>query len=589
MTETPPSARDADDAKLLNMVRAGDTTAFGILYERHEQAARRLARSLVGSPAEVDDAVAETFARVLAVTKRGGGPTDAFRPYVLTALRRVCFDQIRSRRTQVPTDDQHLPDPGQPFIDPAVAGLESSLIVRAFLSLPERWRAVLWHTEIEGASPAEVAPLLGLTRNGVAALKSRAREGLRQSYLQMHVATVARPECKPIAERLGAFVRDALSRREYSVVAEHLTGCAECSAVRAELADVNVGLRGVVAPIFLGGAAASYLGGAGHETAAAAAAGAPAHAAGAGTAKSGWVSMAGRLRRVPRQQRWLAGGLAVVLAGILAGAWQFTLAGNPSPLTPAGHRPPAVAGAAPSPASAHRRPRPERSRPGPALLPLSAAGPSRSPRTSATADPTSPPGATPPAPTAPTSSGPMPTPSPSPSPAPQLASSVNVYGPGPGNYGQVLFEVTDTGTSGSGALTASITLPPGSSVISGGGPGGGHGGHGGYDRWGGRHGWTCQPNSTGASCQHDPISGGQQAFGAIFIGVQGSQACGQPVQLAAASGSASTSAQSPQDIQCQSGGQGGYGPGILAPLPGAWDLADLLTRQQVTDPGRLAA
>jgi RNA polymerase sigma factor (sigma-70 family) len=570
VTETPPSARDADDAKLLNMVRSGDTTAFGILYERHEQAARRLARSLVGSPAEADDAVAETFARVLAVTKRGGGPTDAFRPYVLTALRRVCFDQIRSRRTQVPTDAQHLPDPGQPFIDPALAGLESSLIVRAFLSLPERWRAVLWHTEIEGASPAEVAPLLGLTRNGVAALKSRAREGLRQSYLQMHVATVARPECKPVAERLGAFVRDTLSRRENGVVAEHLTVCAECRAVRAELADVNVGLRGVVAPIFLGGAAASYLGGAGRETAAAAGPGAPGHAAGAATANSRWVSVAGRLRRVPRQQRWLAGGLAVVVAAILAGAWQFTLAGNPSPLTPARHHPPAVAGAAPSPAPAHRRPRPERSRRGPALLPLSAAGPARSPQTSAPPDPTSPPGATPPAPTA--------TPSPSPSPAPQLASSVDVYGPGPGNSGQVVFEVTDTGTSGSGALTASVTLPAGSSVISGGGPRGGHGGHGGNDRWGGRHGWTCQPNSTGASCQHDPISGGQQAFGAIFIGVQGSQACGQPVQLAASSGSASTSAQSPQDIQCQSGGQGGYGPGILAPLAGALDAANLLTR-----------
>jgi len=39
---------------------------------------------------------------------------------------------------------------------------------------------VLWHTEIEGARPAEVAALLGLTANGVAALAYRAPEGLRQ-------------------------------------------------------------------------------------------------------------------------------------------------------------------------------------------------------------------------------------------------------------------------------------------------------------------------------------------------------------------------------------------------------------------------
>jgi len=38
---------------------------------------------------------------------------------------------------------------------------------------------VLWHSEIEGARPAEVASLLGLTANGVAVLAYRAREGLR--------------------------------------------------------------------------------------------------------------------------------------------------------------------------------------------------------------------------------------------------------------------------------------------------------------------------------------------------------------------------------------------------------------------------
>ena len=70
-------------------------------------------------------------------------------------------------------------DPGVPFADPAVAGLERTMIADAFASLPERGETVLWHTEIEGARPAEVASLLGLTANGVAVLAYRAREGLR--------------------------------------------------------------------------------------------------------------------------------------------------------------------------------------------------------------------------------------------------------------------------------------------------------------------------------------------------------------------------------------------------------------------------
>ena len=84
-------------------------------------------------------------------------------------------------------------DPGVPWEDTAVAELDSTLAARAFHRLPERWQTVLWHTEVEQESPAEVAPLLGLTPNGVAALAYRAREGLRQAYLQEHLANGVGP------------------------------------------------------------------------------------------------------------------------------------------------------------------------------------------------------------------------------------------------------------------------------------------------------------------------------------------------------------------------------------------------------------
>ena len=132
-------------------------------------------------------------------------------------------------------------------------------MARAFLSLPERWSAVLWHTEIERSGDAEVAPIFGLTRHGVAALRRRAKEALRQGYLQLHMARVTQRACEPTAERLGAFVLDALSKRDTTLVSEHLSECDECRAVCAELSDINGALRSEVAPIFLGSAAASYL------------------------------------------------------------------------------------------------------------------------------------------------------------------------------------------------------------------------------------------------------------------------------------------------------------------------------------------
>jgi hypothetical protein len=147
----------------------------------------------------------------------------------------------------------------------------------------------------------------------------------------------------------------------------------------------------------------------------------------------------------------------------------------------------------------------------------------------------------------------------------QLTATVSVgghaHGHGHGHWhgAQVVFQVNDTGSAATRELTVSITLPAGAWLFGGqdgwqgDGGGDGNGGH-----WHGSDagqadagdGWSCQPTSTGASCQHSAISPGGQAQGVIYIGISGSSACGQPVGLAASSGSASASAQSPQDLQC---------------------------------------
>ena len=247
------------DADLIAAGRAGDAAAYDSLYRRHVAAAHGLARQLVRNRAEADDVVAETFAKILDLLHRGGGPDDAFRPYLLTAVRRAAYDRHRAERRQLVTDEMEAFDRGVPFADPAVADLERTIVARAFASLPERWQAVLWHTEIEGARAADVAPLLGLTANSVAALAYRAREGLRQAYLQMHLSGAGRDECRPVAAKLGAYVRGGLAKRDAAVVRAHLDQCAQCRRVFAELGDVNVALKGIVAPIVLGPAAVAYV------------------------------------------------------------------------------------------------------------------------------------------------------------------------------------------------------------------------------------------------------------------------------------------------------------------------------------------
>jgi RNA polymerase sigma factor (sigma-70 family) len=497
------------DADLITAIRSGDMAAYGDLYRRHVAAAQGLARQLVHGPAEVDDVVAETFSKVLDVMRRGGGPQDAFRPYLLTAVRRTAYDKFRGERKNVPTDEIEAFDPGEPFVDPAVAGLERSLIAKAFLSLPERWRAVLWHTEIEGQKPADVAPLLGLTANGVAALAYRAREGLRQAYLQMHLSGVARQECRPVVDKLGAFVRGGLSAREAKVVSDHLDGCRDCRAVYAELADVNVALRGVVAPIFLGPAAAAYIAWATKGGAAA------------------WIL--GKLlwiRHAPKQQQAaMAAGVAAAAAAIAAA---LALTGNSTPLHPHRHAaalpaPPSQQATAPAP---HHAVHPAHPAP-PVHVQSHVTPPKPTPpaRPTPVAKPAPPPKPAPPATTPPPSS-PPPTSPPPPPPVTLAAHMAPVGALLRNSTGMLTFTVANTGKQAAKQLAATVKLPPGVSYL-----GGSSGGMSAPMATSVPGGWSCAATAAGARCTHGPLAAGQTTTSYLQVAVSPAASYGVPPSL----------------------------------------------------------
>ena len=178
------------DAALINAIRSGEPGAYDVLRSRHGAAARRLASHLPRGQATVNDVVDWAFVQVLEAIRRGGGPTDAFRPYLLTAVQRAARDCAAGENSPIPTDDQDIPDPGQLMTGgPAGNGREETgtggatgpAAIAAFMSLPERWRAVLWHTEVEDAAPAAVASLFGLGAAEAADLADRAREGMAQN------------------------------------------------------------------------------------------------------------------------------------------------------------------------------------------------------------------------------------------------------------------------------------------------------------------------------------------------------------------------------------------------------------------------
>ncbi len=248
------------DAELITAVRAGDVASYEELYRRHVEGARAAARGLTRDRSEADDLVSEAFARVLGVLQRGGGPEMAFRPYLVSSVRNVFYDRRRKDQRLDLSDD--MPEDFNRSLLAAAAADESpdrELVAQAFASLPERWQLVLWHTEVEGRSAAEVAPILGLAPNAVAALGYRAREGLRQAYLNAHVQASPPVGCRPTIDKLGAYVRDDISARDRRKVEEHLESCDRCRAIVAELRETSTRLRGALIPLVIGVPAGVYV------------------------------------------------------------------------------------------------------------------------------------------------------------------------------------------------------------------------------------------------------------------------------------------------------------------------------------------
>ncbi|MET9259370.1 sigma-70 family RNA polymerase sigma factor [Amycolatopsis sp. NPDC004079] len=243
-TAPPPAASESDEQALLKRLRDGEDAAFGELFELHAAAVRRLAQSLASDRSEAEDITAETFFRVLQALRRGAGPRDYIRAYLLTVARRVSWEWHGARRDVPVTDDELTFRAGAGVENTPARTAEHTLITTAFTSLPERWRTVLWQTEVEGEQPSMVAPHFGLSANATAALARRARQGLRAAYLQAHLSVNRGPEtCRAVVEKLGGFTAGSVTGAEAERIKAHLLGCPSCRATQDELRDVCSSLR----------------------------------------------------------------------------------------------------------------------------------------------------------------------------------------------------------------------------------------------------------------------------------------------------------------------------------------------------------
>lgn len=246
-------ARDAaSDEDLVREVREGSTASFAQLYLRHREAAQLVARRW-GAAQDAPDVVQEAFLKILCSLQLEQGPTGRFLPYLLRTVRNESID--RNRRSQRIQPLEHggctlVDEESDAVEDPMDAMLDHDLIASAFASLPDRWREILWMTEVEGVPPRVLTAHFDLGANAVAQLAHRAREGMRAAWIRINSEPMAPRACRDarraLLERVGAGDHDA--------AVEHASGCEQCRPVLFTLERLSDRPRAVLLPALLGSA-----------------------------------------------------------------------------------------------------------------------------------------------------------------------------------------------------------------------------------------------------------------------------------------------------------------------------------------------
>jgi RNA polymerase sigma factor (sigma-70 family) len=247
------------DTDLIEMARAGDDSAFAELWRRHAAAAKRYAVSITRR-GDADDIVSEAFAKIFGLIKRGKGPTNGFRAYLAVTIKHTSEHFGRARR-ETPIDfaddlaDERTDDAHQS------RALDRSLTITAFKSLPQRWQEALWYSEVEQLSVTDCAEIFGIKPAAMAMLTFRAREGLRQAWIQAHIAENPNgSEHQWVIEHLGAHARRGLAPSREQRLNAHLGECDRCALVAEEARYVGSRLAlGLLVPLIGVGAASAYI------------------------------------------------------------------------------------------------------------------------------------------------------------------------------------------------------------------------------------------------------------------------------------------------------------------------------------------
>ncbi|HLK10493.1 MAG TPA: sigma-70 family RNA polymerase sigma factor [Candidatus Binatia bacterium] len=185
-----PVSVDPDVALMLR-VQAGEQSAFQDLFQKYSPRILQYARRMLASDARAEELTQDVFVQVFRFRARYR-PESRFSTWIFTIATNLCLNELRRPERQLRVDlwDDRQDDgrrEGPSLADPAAVvpeeGASSRELARrldaAIRRLPEKQRAALLLSRMDGLAYQDVAGALGCSEGAVKALVFRATQSLK--------------------------------------------------------------------------------------------------------------------------------------------------------------------------------------------------------------------------------------------------------------------------------------------------------------------------------------------------------------------------------------------------------------------------
>jgi RNA polymerase sigma-70 factor, ECF subfamily len=171
---------NSEDAAMAAGCLSGDLGAYERLYKAQGSRMRNLARNLLGTQSDAEDAVQETFMKVQRSIASFRGQS-SFVTWTFRILVNTCHDLRRSRMRrkehsqEEPEESALRPEPRAPGAHPALR----MALDRAIAKLTQHQRDVFLLYEVEGFRHAEIAGMLEISETASKNTLFQAKRNLR--------------------------------------------------------------------------------------------------------------------------------------------------------------------------------------------------------------------------------------------------------------------------------------------------------------------------------------------------------------------------------------------------------------------------